>query len=337
MTAIADGDALIAASARPRSRRPRSRGRAIVADLVLALCALLAASLVIFLALHYLPGDIAAIMAGTDASAEKIDAIRRELGLDRPVMVQYWDWFTDLLRLDFGQSSLTHQAVGSELLRKLAVTAPMALAALVLAMLISIPLGIAAALGRRSWWGQLLHSLTQLGIAIPTFILGILFADLLAIRTGWLPATGFPIDGWRDFGAAMRSLILPTLTLTIPQAAVLIRFVRSATIETLSQDHVRTARAQGLSIRQALGQSWRMIGLPLSAVVALEFAGLLTGSVLVEQVFALPGVGQFLLSSVSVRDITVVQSVLMLMSALIIIMMTLANLVQQLLDPRLRS
>lgn len=337
MTSIVDADALPSAAFRSKSRRRTSRWPRIFAGLALALFALFAASLVIFLALHYLPGDIAAILAGTDAPPEKIEATRRELGLDRPVLVQYWDWLTDLLRFDFGRSSLTHLPVGAELLRKLAVTGPLTLAALLFAMLVAIPLGVAAALGRHRWWGQLLHSVTQLGIAIPTFVLGIFLADLLAIRTGWLPATGFPIEGWRRPAGALRSLILPTLTLTIPQAAVLTRFVRSATIEVLGQDHLRTARAQGLSIMQALGQSWRLIGLPLSAVVALEFAGLLTGSVLVEQVFALPGVGQFLLASVSTRDITVVQSVLMMISALIIVVMTFASLVQQALDPRLRS
>ena len=333
MTNIPDGDAIVASPPRFSAKRARS----ILGDIVLAIAALLVASLVIFFALHYLPGDIAAIMAGSDAPPEQIESIRKELGLDRPVWVQYWDWFTDVLRLDFGQSSLTHLPVGGELMNKMAVTAPLAVVSLLLSILLAVPLGIVAAVGRRAWWGQLVTALTQLGIAIPSFILGIFMADLFAIRAGLFPATGFPIEGWDNFGGAVRSLTLPTITLTIPQAAVLTRFVRSSTVETLNMDHVRTARAQGLSYGQALGQSWRMVALPLTAVIALDFAGLLTGSVLVEQVFALPGVGQFLLQSVSVRDITVVQSVLMLMSALIIVMMMLSTFAQQALDPRLRT
>lgn len=333
MTNIPDGDAIVASPPRFNAKRARS----ILGDIVLAIAALLVASLVIFFALHYLPGDIAAIMAGSDAPPEQIESIRKELGLDRPVWVQYWDWFTDVLRLDFGQSSLTHLPVGGELMNKMAVTAPLAVVSLLLSILLAVPLGVVAAVGRRAWWGQLVTVLTQLGIAIPSFILGIFMADLFAIRAGLFPATGFPIEGWDNFGGAVRSLTLPTITLTIPQAAVLTRFVRSSTVETLNMDHVRTARAQGLSYGQALGQSWRMVALPLTAVIALDFAGLLTGSVLVEQVFALPGVGQFLLQSVSVRDITVVQSVLMLMSALIILMMMLSTFAQQALDPRLRT
>lgn len=350
MTTVPDGDAVTASPSSagatppevfstrtgPTGSKTRPIWQVVLVNIALALGALLMASLVIFLTMHYLPGDPAAIKGGVDASPAQIEAIRRELGLDRPVLVQYGDWFADMLRLNFGRSTLSHRDIGAELLDKLAVTAPLSLASLLLAILVATPLGVLAAVGRRTWWGQTLTGLGQVGVAVPAFILGIILVDLFAVRAGLVPATGFPIDGWARPDEAVRSLLLPTITLAVPQAAILMRFVRSSTVDVLHLDHLRTARAQGLGWWRALGQSWRMIALPLTAVIALDFASLITGSVLVEQVFALPGVGTFLLSSVSARDTTVVQSVLMLMSGLIIVVMTGANLIQRLLDPRLR-
>ncbi|MBO1030939.1 ABC transporter permease [Tessaracoccus sp. SD287] len=318
----------------PRSRPP---WLSVLGHVGVALLALWVASIVIFFSLHYLPGDLAAIKAGTEATQEEIEAIRVSLGLDRPVWVQYWDWFSGVLRFDFGVSSLSHLPISGQLLQMMAVTGPIALASLLVALVISIPLGALAAVRRHGGLGQVLQGLTQVGVAVPVFVFGILLVDLFSVRAKLLPATGFPTDGWSDPIAATRSLVLPVITLTIPQVAVLARFVRSATIDVLHRDHLRTARAQGLSGGRALLQSWRMVALPLSGVIALDFAGLITGAVIAEQVFALPGVGSFMLSSVSARDITVVQSVLMMLSGMIIIFMALATLVQDLLDPRLRS
>ncbi|MGA4508097.1 ABC transporter permease [Propionibacteriaceae bacterium G1746] len=317
-----------------RSQRP---WRSVLGHIAIALVALWLASVVIFFSLHYLPGDLAAIKAGTEATQEEIDAIRVSLGLDRPVFVQYWHWFSGVLRFDFGVSQLSNLPISGQLMRMLAVTGPLAVASLLLALVIAVPLGALAAVRRHDWFGRALLVLTQVGVAVPVFVVGILLVDLFAVRAKLLPATGFPTAGWDDPVTAARSLVLPVITLTIPQVAVLVRFVRSATVDVLHHDHIRTARAQGLSGRRALAQSWRMVALPLSGVIALDFAGLITGAVIAEQVFALPGVGNFLLSSLSARDITAVQSVLMMLSAMIIVVMALATLAQDLLDPRLRS
>lgn len=322
---------------RPRPGQRGNRWAAVLGHLAIALVALWGASIVIFLALQLLPGDIAAIKAGTDASQAEIEALRESLGLNRPLVVRYWEWFSGVLRLDFGVSSLSHRPIGADLLEKMAITGPAAVGSLLLSLVVALPLGVLAAARRHDGVGQTISALTQLGVAIPAFVVGLVLVDLFAIRAKLLPATGFPIDGWADPAAAMRSLWLPIVTLAIPQAAVFIRFIRSATIDVLHRDHLRTARAQGLSPARALGQSWRMIALPLSGVIALDFAGLITGTVIVERVFALPGVGQLLLQSISVRDFTVVQSVLMLMSSAIIVVMALATMVQDFLDPRLRS
>ena len=320
-----------------RTQRARRPWRQVLGHVAIAALALWLASIAIFFSLHYLPGDLAAIKAGTEAGQEEIDAIRASLGLDRPVLVQYWEWFSGVLRLDFGVSMLSHLPISGQLLKMLAVTGPLAVVSLLLALVIAVPLGVLAATRRHDWFGRTMLVSSQVGVAIPVFVVGILLVDLFAVRGRLLPATGFPVSGWDEPVAAMRSLVLPVVTLTIPQVAVLVRFVRSATVDVLHRDHVRTARAQGLPGWRALLQSWRMIALPLSGVVALDFAGLITGAVIAEQVFALPGVGNLMLSSLSARDITAVQSVLMLLSAMIIVVMALATLAQDLLDPRLRQ
>lgn len=316
----------------------RSRGSWLLArTLVLATVAIVAASAVIFFSLHYLPGDQAAVLAGVDATPDQVDVIRAEMGLDRSVLVQYLDWLGSALTGDLGTSAFTGASVTAELVEKLAVTGPLALASLLLSVVVAVPLGMVAAVRRNDVLGRGVGALTQFGIAVPTFIVGLFLVITLALGTGWLPATGFPREGWGDPLTAARSLILPVLTLTIPQAAVLVRFVRSAVIDVVGQDYMRTARAQGLSATRALiTHGLRNAALPLVSVLALEAAGLLMGTVIVEQVFALPGVGTMVLSDVSTRDITMVQGTLMILSTAVIVMMMLTDVLYQFLDPRVR-
>lgn len=329
---------LTRAAAENRLRCSANQGwRVLATNLALALVALVVASLVIFFALHYLPGDLAAIIGGTDASAEQLEQIREDLGLNRSVWAQYVDWFGAVLTGDFGTSPLSGKSVGSELGMKLRVTGPLSVGALILSTVLAVPLGMVAAVRAETWPGRLLSWFTQLGIAIPTFIVGIVLVVFIALPTGWFPATGFPRSGWSDPGAASRSLVLPVITLAIPLAAGLLRFVRSAVLDTLGQDYLRTALAQGLRPTAALiGHGMRNASLPLVSVIALEAAALLTGTVIVEQVFALPGVGSMILSAVSTRDVVTVQSTLMMLSAAVIALMVVTNLISQLLDPRVR-
>lgn len=296
------------------------------------------ASFGIFLALHYLPGDQAVILAGTDATTQQTELIREQLGLDRPVISQYFEWVAGALHGDLGRSLLTGGAVAQEISEKLQVTVPLIILALGLSIAVALPVGILSAVGRKRWWGAVIGGLSQLGIAVPVFVVGIFLVVVIAVKLRFLPAQGFPIDRWADPGMAFRSLILPALTLALAQASVLIRFVRSATIELLSQDWVRTARAQGWTLTAVLlRQGLRNAALPIVAVVVLELSGLLLGSVVIEKVFSLPGIGTMLLRDVGNRDIVTVQGVLLVMTSAIITLSILTNTLFSFIDPRLRS
>lgn len=319
-------------------RQRRSRGfHVLLTTLGGTALALAISSIIIFFALHYLPGDQAAIIGGVDASPAQLAAIRAEHGWDRPVIAQYLDWIGGALTGDFGASALTGKSVTSELALKLQVTIPLAIYSLVLATILAFVIGVFAARKAHTWIGRLVSWVTQLGIAVPAFVVGLALVALVAIPTGWFPATGFPRGRWADPGQAIISLTLPAITLAIPQAAILIRYVRSALLEQIGQDHMRTALAQGMSERRAFyTQALRNASLPIMSVIALDAATLIMGTVIVEQVFALPGVGYHLLTSVSNRDIVMVQGFLMVLTTCVIVLMMVTNLLASLLDPRVR-
>lgn len=337
MTNPVAADASTRAEKEQTLKPKRSSGLRIIAGTVAwAVFAILIASVVIFFALNTLPGDPAVILGGLDASPEQLQLIRQENGWDRPIIVQYFDWFTGVLTGDFGTSPFTGMSVTDQLVIKLQVTLPLAIASLALALVIALVLGIYAGARAEFAGGKVVSWVSQIGIAVPSFIVGMLLVMYVAAPLN-LPATGFPRQGWDQPGQAIRSLILPTVTLAIPQAAALTRYVRSTIIEQRAQDYPRTARAQGLSrfqtlMTHVLRNSW----LPLLGVLALDAAALLMGTVVVEQVFALPGVGRHLVSSVTNRDITTVQGFLMVLSSTVIVIMMISNLLARLLDPRVR-
>ncbi|WP_199185413.1 ABC transporter permease [Cryobacterium sp. Y50] len=328
-----------ATDAAPAARSRAQRLAVAVAQQVGVLVAsLLAASLLIFLALHYLPGDAAAILAGPEATAAQVALLEQRLGLDRPVAVQYLDWVFGALRLDLGDSMLDGRSVASQIGEKLQVTVPLCVAALLISVLVALPLGMIAGARHRTWYGHLIGALTQLGVALPVFAVGLALVTVVAVKWRVLPVQGFPPDRWADPAGAIHSLILPTITLAIPLTAGLVRFVRSATIDIVADEWVRTARAQGWSIPSVLmRQGLRNAALPLVAIVGLELAGLLMGSVLIEQVFALPGIGQMLLKDVGNRDIVSVQGTLLALTSVIMIVTIALNIVYTLIDPRLRG
>lgn len=298
---------------------------------------LLVASFVIYLALYYLPGDPAAILAGTDATPAQTARIRAELGLDRPVLFQYADWIGGAVTGDLGVSLLDRRSVAEQLGEKLQVTLPLCIAALMLSVAIALPLGMVAGARHATWYGSLIGSVTQFGVALPTFVVGLALVSVISVQLRILPAQGFPADRWDEPADAVRALILPTITLAIPLSAGLIRFVRSATMDLVSQDWLRTARAQGWSRPAALvRQGLRNASLPLVSVIGLELAGLLMGSVIVERVFTLPGIGQMILQDVGNRDINKVQGTLLVLTAIIMATTLLLNLSYTLIDPRLK-
>lgn len=315
-----------------------SYSRYILRRLVLSLISLIAASALIFGLLRLLPGDIAQTRLGIGATPEAVEQLRRELGLDRPVVAQYFDWLTGAATGDLGTSLINDVSVASELRSKARVTAPLIGASAVIALLIALPLGLIAGLRHRRRDGVALSAVSQLGIAVPSFWIGVILITVFAVNSSVLPAGGFPEEGWADIGASLRSLLLPIATLSLAQAAVLMRFARSAAIDVLSQDFFRTARATGLSRLRALRiHGLRNSAIPVVSVLGLQVSTLIVGAIVVESVFALPGVGQMLLQDVAVRDFNKVMGTLTVAVAIVFVVSFITDLIIGKLDPRMAS
>ncbi|WP_372833583.1 ABC transporter permease [Puniceibacterium confluentis] len=297
---------------------------------------LLVASVVIFLVVEVAPGDPASYMLGLNAQPDTLAALRTELGLDVPKPERYVDWVTGMLSGDFGMSYTYRTPVAQMVADRLWVSLPLALLALSLAVLIAFPAGLFAA-SRRGRPGDIgVMAATQLGIALPNFWFAMLLVMVFAISLRWFGAGGFP--GWADPVAALRALTLPAVALALPQAAILTRVLRSALLDTLDEDYIRTARAKGLSRRQALWRhALRNALIPVLTIIGLQFSFLLAGAIIIEQVFFLPGLGRLIFQSISQRDLIVVESVVMLLVFAVILVNFLVDLAYGAVDPRLRS
>nr|WP_218617304.1 ABC transporter permease [Cryptosporangium aurantiacum] len=303
----------------------------------LLLGSLVLASVLVFLLLRLLPGDMAQVIAGTQATPEAVANLRHQLGTDRPLVTQYFDWIGGVVTGDFGRSPLSGASIGAELTEKLSVTVPLVIGAIVLAIVLAVPGGILAAALHRRRSGTVISVVSQLGIAVPTLWLGLVLAVLFAVHLRWLPAQGFPIDGWSDSSRAVRSLVLPAVTLALAEGAVLLRYVRSATLEVLHQDWLRTARAKGLTrTRALLRHGVRNAALSVVSVLGLQIATLLVGAIVVETVFNLPGAGQLLVRDVGNRDLVAVQSEVLIVSAAVLVVGFTIDVAHRLIDPRLR-
>lgn len=312
--------------------------RFILTRLLLLALGLFVASALIFGVLRLLPGDVAQIIGGTDASPERIEAIRLALGLDRPVLAQYGDWLGGLLRGDLGNSVITGTPVAAQIAEKAQVTGPLTLMALVIALLIAVPLGVFSALRRGRPAGSLVSGAAQALAAVPIVWAGMLLVIVFAVWLQWLPPQGFPRDGWGSPGRAFRSLLLPAITIGVVEGAVLLRFIRSSTIDTIGQDYVRSAAAQGLSRTGALiRHGLPNVALSTMSVLGIQIAGLLVGAVVVEQLFSLPGLGRMLVADVGTRDLVKVQSELLTMVAIVLVLGTVIDIVHRALDPRQRE
>ncbi|MET9383602.1 ABC transporter permease [Streptomyces sp. NPDC002928] len=304
----------------------------------LLLVSLFAASVLIFLVLRLLPGDVAQTIGGIKATPAQVAAVRHDLGLDRPLVAQYGSWIGGVVTGDFGRSVLDGTSVSGQLAEKFAVTGPLTVGAVVFALAFAVPLGILAAVRRDSRLGGAVNALGQLGIALPTLWVGLLLVVVFAVQVRWLPAQGFPVDGWDEPGQALRSLVLPWLTLALAEGAVLLRFVRSAVLDVLHQDWLRTARAKGHTRTGALVRhGLRNAAVPVVSVLGLQIAALIAGAVVVEQVFVLPGVGQMLITDVGNRDLDKVQGEILLLTGAVLVIGFLVDLAHRLIDPRLRS
>ncbi len=303
------------------------------------LLTLAAASAVVFVVLDVLPGNAAQTMMGPDAAPEAVAELARQLGLDRPAWQRYADWVHGLLQGDMGESYAYASPVGELVAERLAVTVPLALLAMVLASALALLAGMFAASrhNRAGDFGTM--ALVQIGIALPNFWLAILLILLFAVRLQWLPAGGFP--GWSaedggGFWPALQALLLPAVALAVVQGAILARITRSAVLDMLREDFVRTARAKGLSRRGAL---WRHVLrnalVPVLTVMGLQFAGLLAGTIVVENVFALPGLGRLVFQSIANRDLIVVRNCVLLLAAMVVFVNFAVDVLAALIDPRL--
>jgi peptide/nickel transport system permease protein len=298
---------------------------------------LLAASLLVFGVVNVLPGDVAAVILGTSATPQALETLRHQLGLDQPAWIRYLVWMTSMLRGDFGISVLSHADVGALILQKLSVSAPLALASMLISIVVALPLGVLAGVHYRNGLGAAISGLSLVGIAVPAFWAGLLLVTVFAIVLRVLPAGGFT-DWSSDPLAASKSLILPALALGLVQAAVLTRYIRSAIIDVQREDFIRTARSKGLTHWQALQRhGFRVAAIPVVTILGVQLTGLLVGAIVIENVFVLPGLGRLLFQSVGNRDLVVVQDVVMLLTAVVLLVNFLVDLTYRLLDPRIRA
>lgn len=306
--------------------------------LALLLVGLAVSSVIIFLSLKVLPGDVAQVIAGTNSTPEQVEAIRERLGLNKPIPAQYLDWIGGVLRGDFGTSHITGTPVAQEIAQKAQVTVPLGLMAMLVGMLVAFPLGVLSAMRRGRADGTAISAGAQTLAAVPVVWAGMMLVLVFAVWLGWLPAQGFPRTGWDTPWLAIRSLLLPAITIGIVEGAMLLRFVRSATLQAVGQDYVRTAAAKGLTRNQALVRhGLPNVGLSIITVLGLQVAGIIVGSVVIEQLFTLPGIGRMLVADVGNRDLVKVQSELLILTGFVLIVGFLVDLLHRAIDPRQRE
>ena len=297
---------------------------------------LLVASLLIFLLLEILPGDPAAVILGVGAQEDTLRALRAELGLDLPAPVRYLNWLGEVIQGDLGRSYTYDTPVQELLLNRVELSLPLALLAILLSTGIAIPLGVFAASRHRKVADTGIMGFAQLGVAVPNFWFAILLILLFSVKLGWFSAGGFA--GW-DAGwiPAFKSLVLPAVALALPQAAILARVTRSSVLETVQEDYIRTARAKGLSRSQALWRhAVRNALIPVVTILGLQLSFLLAGTIIIENVFYLPGVGRLLFQAIAQRDLMVVKNLVLVLAATVVLINFLVDLLYAVLDPRLR-
>lgn len=306
--------------------------------MAILIVSILIAAAVLFLLLRLLPGDPANALVSVGADPEQIEAARRQVGSDLPITEQFFLFVTNLARLDLGASFVSHAPVLPEIGKRLAVTVPLTLMAFLLAIVIALPLGIVAAVRSNRWYGSLISVVSQFGIAVPVFWIGILLVTVFAVNLRFFPSGGFPARAWQRPEAAFEALVLPVVTIAIVMSASLIRYVRAATQDVLGSDYLRTARALGASFPEALiRHGIRNGSVPVISILGIELASTLLGAVVVERVFSLPGLGSMLLLGIEQRDYPNVQGVLFISTLLVLLVGFAADVSQRLIDPRLRD
>lgn len=297
---------------------------------------LIAASVVIFALIEVIPGDPAAFMLGLNAEPDTVNALREELGLNGTMAERYLGWVGGMVQGDLGHSYTYRVPVSELVLQRLWVSLPLAIYALGLSTIIAFPVGLLAAARRGKATDYGIMGATQLGIAVPNFWFAMLLVLVFAVKLRWFNAGGFP--GWDNPAAAIKALTLPAIALALPQASILARVMRSAIIDTLGQDYIRTARAKGLNRRQTvLRHALRNAMIPVLTIIGLQFSFLLAGAIIIENVFYLPGLGRLIFQGITQRDLIVVESVVMLLVFAVILVTFVVDLAYAIADPRLRK
>lgn len=301
------------------------------------LLSLAVASILIFAFMNVLPGDPAEVALGVGATPEQVAELQARYGTDRPLAIQYLDWVAGLPQGDFGTSFVTGAAIGPQIVDRFLVTLWLVGAGMVVALVIAVPLGTFAAVRHRHPDGVLLAGVSQVGIAVPNFLAGILLIGLVSVQWQLLPSGGW-VPPAQDPVEFVRRLILPALSLGLVEGAVLARYVRSTVLNVLREDFLRTARSKGLRPYQALVRhGLRNAAIPVVTVLGLQLAVLLVGAVVVERVFVLPGLGSLLLDGVANRDLLLVQGVVMVLVLAVLVVNYFVDVLYTVLDPRLRA
>ncbi|MEN9398602.1 MAG: hypothetical protein RLZ81_3132 [Pseudomonadota bacterium] len=312
-------------------------GSYLLKRLLTLIATLAAASALVFVVLEILPGDAALIMMGPDAAPEAVRALTAKLGLDQPAPQRYAQWVGGLLTGELGDSYAYSSPVAELIAERLTVTVPLALMSMLLTSTLALVIGVYAASHHNRIGDVGLMGLTQLGIAIPNFWFAIVLILLFAVHLQWFAAGGFP--GWgEDPAQAFKALLLPAISLAVVQSAILARITRSAVLDVLREDYVRTARSKGLSLRATLwGHVLRNAMIPVVTIMGLQFANLLAGTIVVENVFYLPGLGRLIFQSIANRDVIVVRNCVMLLAAMVIVVNFVVDVLYAVIDPRVKA
>jgi len=298
---------------------------------------LVATSIIVFLVLEVIPGDPAAVMLGVNAQADTLAALRAEMGLDLPATERYFNWTLGLLQGDMGNSYTYGVPVSELVAERVVVSLPLALMAIVLSTVIAIPVGVLAAARHNKPTDLGVMGVSQIAVAIPNFWFAILLILLFAVKLQWFSAGGFA--GWENgFWGALKSLLLPAVALALPQAAILARVTRSSVLEIMGEDYIRTARAKGLGKSSALWRHGvRNALIPVITIMGLQFSFLLAGTIIIENVFYLPGLGRLIFQAIAQRDLIVVKDLIVLLAGTVVVVNFIVDMLYAVLDPRLRG
>jgi len=304
--------------------------------LVEALPTLFLVSVVVFFLTRILPGDPVRLLLGEEPDPKVAEEVRRSLGLDRPLLVQYASWLWNLFQGDLGRSIKDGTPVARLILEKLPTTLELATLAMLVALAIGLPSGVVAAVRRGTWLDGLVTSTSLMGVSVPNFFLGIMLIYLFSLRLGWVLPSGY-VELWTDPKRNLLLMVLPAFTLGTALAGAIARFTRNSLLEVLSQDYIRTAKAKGVSSAAiVLKHGLRNAAIPIVTVLGLQLGGLLGGAVVTEQIFSIPGFGRLVVDAVFTRDFTVLQGVVLTSALAVFVVNTAVDVLYALIDPRIR-